>query len=341
MPRESRPCDSRESGFAQQGSRAGVQSLARYAIRLAVCMTCALPPVGCVCISPRSNVAVTAGARARVRDRVATEFEAGAFFKPREDATGGVELELAPLIIQQVDAGARTVPTQDRFGLVTCDTNGEVRVDVTRPTVYAASGTIEIEGDEYQRIVYLWFHPPASDSRGLVRCHVLALTIDRDGFPAVLEVTRFDLGPGERPRRDSRLRILFVSGSAEIRARETYGPALGGRHYAIERDIRDAPNTVVARVIEDGPIPMGPFVYLELQTLEVTTLLCRCSSSQVDEIVETRYYELAPIEHLPATMAERLGAWVESERFGQSPGAGGGTGPANLAEVLRWPGLSP
>ena len=63
---------------------------------------------------------------------------------------------------------------------------------------------------------------------------------------------------------------------------------------------------VVARVLADGPMAMGPFVYLTEPGLEVTTLLCRCMPAQVDDFFANTYYELiengSPGELLPSNV---------------------------------------
>jgi len=59
---------------------------------------------------------------------------------------------------------------------------------------------------------------------------------------------------------------------------------------------RKAPRTVVARAIADGPVPMGPIVYLERDSKSVSTIVCRCMPAQARSLLTTSVYELKPIQ---------------------------------------------
>jgi hypothetical protein len=74
-----------------------------------------------------------------------------------------------------------------------------------------------------------------------------------------------------------------------------FGKPLAGRRYSVERGVKESPNVVVARVIEDGPIAMGPMVYLSAGSRSVSTLICRCMAAQAKQLVESRNYELTSV----------------------------------------------
>jgi hypothetical protein len=57
-----------------------------------------------------------------------------------------------------------------------------------------------------------------------------------------------------------------------------------------------APITVVARVIDDGPVAMGPFMYLSAATRRVSTLICRCMPAQARKLISTSNYDLLPLQ---------------------------------------------
>jgi hypothetical protein len=82
-----------------------------------------------------------------------------------------------------------------------------------------------------------------------------------------------------------------------------FGPPLPGRTYSVERSLADAPKVVVARVLDDGPMPMGPMVYLSAGSRNVSTVLCRCMRAQAKNLAGTYTYELTP---LPANAAESV-----------------------------------
>jgi hypothetical protein len=56
--------------------------------------------------------------------------------------------------------------------------------------------------------------------------------------------------------------------------------------------VSEAPDTVVARVIEDGPMAAGPVVYLYAGTRNFATLICRCMNSQAKEVAAQDEYVL-------------------------------------------------
>jgi hypothetical protein len=87
----------------------------------------------------------------------------------------------------------------------------------------------------------------------------------------------------------------------ERAAAAEHGPPLRGRRFAVERSAAETPDVLVARLIDDGPIPMGPMVYVEAQANLISTVLCRCMPAQVRHIVENNFYELLPVQSLPET----------------------------------------
>jgi hypothetical protein len=89
--------------------------------------------------------------------------------------------------------------------------------------------------------------------------------------------------------------VFFVAQSLETAARAEFGPPLPGRRYAIETSTNSAPNAVVARVIDDGPMPMGPMVYLQAGTRDVSTVICRCMAAQAKKLAGASTYELEPL----------------------------------------------
>ena len=91
---------------------------------------------------------------------------------------------------------------------------------------------------------------------------------------------------------------------------------------------------VAARIIDDGPVPMGPYVYLNAPpSRTVTTVLCRCSPSQVEAFIETRYYDLRPLETMDPNnggLMRWAGTPVYSELLQPVTGK-------SLDRILRWP----
>jgi hypothetical protein len=68
-------------------------------------------------------------------------------------------------------------------------------------------------------------------------------------------------------------------------------------------------------LLESGPTPLGPFVYVWQEDKNVNTVICRCMPSRVTSIPTTATYDLAPLgsstTHSPvrdlwAAQADRL-----------------------------------
>jgi len=198
---------------------------------------------------------------------------------------------MAPLIIQEIQPGGAGDMT-DRFGFVTADSSGRLHIDAARPVVYYSQSYVDLGGSVYQQISYLWCY-----DTGNIECfgknmgiavQGIRMTMDGAGFPEIIEVLD-DM---------SNHRIIYVSTSLEETAVNEFGKPLPGRKYSIECNQEDLPDVVVARVVNNGPEPSGPFVYIQACSHDITTLLCRCENSQFSVIEEDILYEFLPIEEL-------------------------------------------
>jgi hypothetical protein len=200
-----------------------------------------------------------------VYDRTDLDLDAGFLFKPAEGTAEGDPWTLAPLLIREV--------------------RPEEEVDAAGPpsgtaVVYYAPSTVGIGGSEYSQWSYLWSDPAYPNTQGI------RITVGADGFPAIYEILRDSSGA----------RLIFVAAAVEMRAGEAYGAAMPGRRFAVERSVEQAPDVVVGGVLESGPIPLGPFVYLWGESGNVDTVICRCMPSRVISIPSTTTYDLAPLE---------------------------------------------
>ncbi len=283
---------------------------ARFAA-LALLLAVAASPVGCAI----SDSAPAGRRRGRTAESIVadtrTEFERAIFYKPRSDpsaASAAPPPTLAPLIMEQVLSGAddTAVPS---FPAVR--PAPPVTTDPGRPTLYFSVSTVRIDGLLYDQVTYFWRYVSTDRARmsNTPQDLGLRITIGHDGFPIVWELPPTRNGP----------HVLFVSTSLESQAARRFSQPLPGRRWSIERSVAERPNVVVARIIEDGPIPMGPYVYVSAAPdRDVTTLLCRCSPSQVSEIVATYEYDIIPVE----TVVDVAGFKMP---------------PVKLEYLLRWP----
>jgi hypothetical protein len=90
--------------------------------------------------------------------------------------------------------------------------------------------------------------------------------------------------------------LIYVSRNLEAAAVAEFGRPLPGRRYTIEHSPEEAPNVIVARIIDDGPVVMGPIVYLTAGTRAVATLICRCMPAQAKRLLGTSVYDLLPFQ---------------------------------------------
>ena len=203
-------------------------------------------------------------------------------FKPRDGSAYGLAADLAPLIVEQVIDGSTLSAVDGFFGAVVLDERNSFDVDTTLPTVIVDMREVRHDGLTYRQSAYMWMY---SWSRNRVVANTVCMTLAPDGFPAVWLVL---------DSAEAKKQTFFVSKSFEARCVERFGSALPGRRYAAERALSDAANTRVAGLVEDGPMPLGPYVYLRANTHDIATVTCRCSPSMVEDFIDTRYYELKP-----------------------------------------------
>lgn len=204
-------------------------------------------------------------ARRLIYDRADRVFETAVLLTPTAEEQGRA-LDLAPLLLQEVEPGAPLDPTR---------------------VVYLYSGTVEILGERHEQRTYLWELPAAGDAEAS-SAQGVRMTLGRDGFPAIYEVLTDSSGA----------RLIFVTATLEGAAVGEFGDPLAGRSFAIERAVEETPDVVVAGILEPGPIPLGPFLYLTRESSDIAAVICRCMESRVETVAENLGYELRPIDDL-------------------------------------------
>ncbi|MBX3396258.1 MAG: hypothetical protein KF841_12920 [Phycisphaerae bacterium] len=241
-------------------------------------------------------------ARRRVYADVDRIFERADFYRPDESSAPAELIQLCPLIVQEV----RDDDGSDRrlriVGPVNPDT-ASARWDAAHATVFFDESEIRIVGRRHRRIRYAWrieTTSPGEADVGEVDVESDAgtwrgfeMVLGSDMFPAIYSLLPETSEP-------SPLRTIFVASSIEKSAMASFGEALEGRHAVVEPDVSDHPDVVVARVLDDGPMPMGPFAYAAAENGAITTLLCRCMPSQVRDFSGNTTYRL---QHAPATIS--------------------------------------
>ncbi len=224
---------------------------------------------------------------ADIYERATNRFVDASLFKPLEPKVVDLTFRLAPLLVQELKSAEGTDGLRrDQFGRLSA-TNGLLACVASPPAVYFQAGSVQFNGKAHASFTYVWFYPAAADrvTNAAFRCQGIRLTLDSAGRPAVWEVLA----------EPSRTELIFVSQSLESAALAQFGKPRPGRRYASERSVEEAPEAVVARVIDDGAVPMGPIVYLSAGTRSVSTLICRCMAAQAKDLLATTTYELLPL----------------------------------------------
>lgn len=203
-------------------------------------------------------------------------FEAAVLLRPSPATEEQPGFHLAPLLMQEVEP--------DGFA----DSPAPI------PVVYLYSGSVEVDGKSHAQRTYMWAAGDARSAQGF------RMTLGDDGFPAIYEILTDASGA----------RLIFVTQALESAAAGELGFPLEGRRFAIERAADELPEVVVAGVLEPGPTPLGPFVYLTRGPGDVATVICRCMESRVENVLDSLEYELRPIDDLAETGLV-LPSWLE------------------------------
>lgn len=253
-------------------------------------------------------------------------FASAYLIKPADGSMTGLPAgDLAPLIVPEVATSGPGSGRRHAFGSL-IRTAGVVLVEPSQPTVYVKTGRRKIGGRSHSVVAYCMFHTAEPSTNPCVAVTIVRAVLDPDGFPLVWEVVQ----SGDAGALTQGLQILYVSRSLELAAADRFGPPLPGRRHSTEPELNDAPHSVVARIIEDGPMPLGPYVYMAGDTGRVTTLHCRCSESQMDDVLESTYYELAAFDDVASEVLKRM---VNSDSGDPLTAQQG----QPLEEALRWP----
>ncbi len=279
--------------------------------------------------------------------RTSRRFVNGVLIKPTESAVANPDSRLAPLILVEHPYGVGLHGKFAPFGALYTYQQRQVYV-LGEPTVYRAQSQLQIGHSSFDQSIFLWWYQIGvwgkksygciGEVRNPVISQGICITSDRNGFPLAVEV----LGPAGKGKNDGEPQVFFVSASLEQRAKKAFGSPLPGRQFAIERNSDDVPNVIVAGVFEDGPIPLGPDVYLQAGDFGVTNILCRCTAAQVDEIVRTETYTLKSADALTTTdeltYCNAAGIpWAMRVSAPEGPDGPGPTRQLGLEEALRWP----
>jgi hypothetical protein len=223
--------------------------------------------------------------RQEVYQRTGRRFERAEFFSPDPDSVPGELRWMSPLIVEEMDPLQAEDSPLGRFGRLDTDVSGQVKVHPDQPTVYHEAQPIEVGEASLEQSTFLWFYP-SSQAGGETSWRGFRMVLDQRGFAIIWELLS----------SDASLRILYVSKPIENAARRQYGSPLPERRYVVEPSVETHADLVVARIVGDGPQPMGPFLYLDFPARRVSTLICRCEPSQVASFPASHLYQLVEVQ---------------------------------------------
>ena len=294
------------SGFNHQGSTRLPDSPMAHAMKARTLL--ATMPGFCVwvCASLQAGPANPVLPYAEIYQRATNEFAVASFFKPAESKTNDLPFTLAPLILQEVGRSAEALSRLDHFGALSLS-NGVPFLDRANPAVYWQADTVQLKGKPHVRFAYVW--ACASAAYGSIREPDDALTAGQGKAGLALQGIRITLNSTGQPAiwevlaDSSGAELIFVSHALEAAALAEFRKALPGRRHAIERSGQETPKVIIARLIDDGPMAMGPIVYLSAGSRSVSTLICRCMPAQAKKLTTTSTYDLLPF---PAATAQSL-----------------------------------
>ncbi|HEY5909939.1 MAG TPA: hypothetical protein VJA21_04975, partial [Verrucomicrobiae bacterium] len=243
----------------------------------------------------RPGEARAAVEHAEIYQRTTNGFAEASFLKPADANTEDLTFKLAPLILEEVVLPTNGPSSATGLGaLPPGDT--DLAPKPARPVVYVHTDVVVIRGKPHARLGYFWFYPAAPTATSQARpVQGVRLTLNAAGEPVIWEVLADTSG----------LDLIFVSQNLESAAAAEFGPPLPGRRHAIEAAPAQASKVIVARVLDDGPVPMGPIVYLKSPSRDVLTVICRCMPAQAKKLGRTVEYELRP---WPGSSIPRPGA---------------------------------
>jgi hypothetical protein len=236
---------------------------------------------GCSSVSPPVVQQLTDAARQEIHRRALGEFGHVSFFKPGIHETTSGAIKLAPLILEQMSESKRdaTQLEADRI-------------------VWSYPSRAEIQGRDHEQRVYFWEQQRAASA---VSYQGIRITLNPAGDPSIWEVLNDSKGA----------EIIWVSQSLEIAAAKEFGPALAGRLCSVERALSETPRVVVPHLVDDGPMPMGPILYIA-EGGDIHVVACRCSAAPAQTLEAQGVYRLEEISPESAEQQLRSGPAAQS-----------------------------
>jgi hypothetical protein len=234
--------------------------------------------VGCAGPDARTSTPLNAAARQQIYQRASEPMTKVALFKPRTDAHPDY-IYLAPLLFHPLT-------TQTEFPALSFYTNA-----------------ISIYGHSLKQLTWFWRPSTPASGKAVSDHQGVRMTFAPSGKPVLWEVLSDRTGA----------ELIFVSQELEMAAAREFGPAPTGRVCSIERPLSEANRTIVPTVVDDGPVPMGPMVYLNGGE-DIAIVACRCSEAQAEELSAQGTYRFREVT-LETARKVLPAEWFEPRRL--------------------------
>ena len=223
---------------------------------------------GCCTRVNVETVALDPAIRQEIYERAERPFERALLIKPfRNDENDPIEVKLAPFIFFESPVATNLVRSST--------TNG-----AASPVIYVSESKALIGGHSYSQLSYVWESLPGNAAQQCFQG--VRLTLSDDGDPVVWEVLNDPSGD----------EVVFVAQSVEADAMKKLGAPLNERHFSVECSSEEAPRTVIATIVENGPAAMGPMVFVNTNGA-VSALTCRCMPVQADQLSGEVVYRIS------------------------------------------------
>jgi len=221
--------------------------------------------------------------RLEIQDRATRQLDRVMMAKP--DEASATAFPLAPLILVE------TTPT----------------VSPVLPTeLLMWTNRVLMRGDELMQVAFVWaVGSEGGNGNGMEDesfMQGVRLTLNADGQPVIWEVLRDSSGA----------RVFYVTQSLEAEAMRQHDEPLPGRRFWIESG--RGGSDVIANVLDEAAVPMGPILYIEAEHGDVIGIICRCMPAQAREVLGTRVYRVRGVgsrewADLPAAVRRALAPW--------------------------------
>jgi len=242
-----------------------------------------------------SEKAAISSASNRIEEAAYRDFHGGFIYRPLpiSELEDEPNLKLAPLLLWECYQLQADLKPQ--FFKLTLDptTSQVVWEESGIPVVYMDEESLDAGGEAWT-----------------VRNYVFRVGFD--GKDPESQALRIWHAPNQMPvlweilQKATSFHLVYLSEDWEMRIRSIQTGSPGGNQIQAV-DLSAWPYEIlVPRLLSDGPIPMGPWVYMGAGTVQIEALLCRCMESQLLPPVETFDYQLIPTSTVPPPIRQEV-----------------------------------